>query len=605
MGRAGRVGIVGVLWLVAMSVGEPASAQVNLVGDWTPRYHQDYPDRIPGPELGDYTGLPLTDGARLTADSWDAARLSLREHQCKVHIAPYTYHGPMMFRVSEVRDPNTQQLVAIKNYINTYEQERTIWMDGREHPPAWAPHTWMGFSTGKWQGNILVVYTTHLKQEWIRRNGVSNSDQSTTIEHFIRHGNILTHFIQWTDPVYLTEPYYRSEDFVLAERPGGSWTWPCEYVEEVDRPSTDVPHFLPGKSAFQGNFAWRFDVPVVAARGGAETTYPEYVTKLRSLPKPAKPVPGEPLPPMLPQQPQTRPAPAWESSGDIRSFHVQGNVYLLVGAGANIAVQTGDEGVLVVDTGLPQHAEKVLAAIRKLSDKPIRYIINTQFGPEHVGGNDLIAKAGRTTEGGATTIIANENVLTRMSASVGGQPPPYPTTAWPTSAFFTEEKDLFFNGEPVVLYHVKNGHTDSDILVFFRGSNVVVSGDDFTTSAYPVIDLARGGGVQGVLDGLNRLLDIAVPAHLEEGGTYIVPGHGRVCDEADVLEYRDMMTIVRDRIVDMVSRGMTLQQVQAAMPSLDYDAHYGASTGPWTTAMFVEAIYKSVSKPAATAAARP
>ena len=274
----------------ALAVTAPAFAQVSLVGEWSPRYHEDQPDRIPGPELGDYTGLPLTDGARLAADSWDASRLTLREHQCKVHNGPYILHGPIQFRVSEERDLRTQQLIALHQYLNTYEQERTIWMDGRPHPPEWAPHTWQGFSTGKWEGDILTVYTTHIKQEWVRRNGVPNSEQSTTIEHFIRHGNILSHLIVWTDPVYLSEPLIRSEDFVLQERTAGNWLWPCEYVDEIiDRPHSAVPNYLPGRSPFDGDFAYRYGVPVEAAKGGAETTYPEYQMKLRTLPKPPKP----------------------------------------------------------------------------------------------------------------------------------------------------------------------------------------------------------------------------------------------------------------------------------------------------------------------------
>jgi len=274
----------------ALALAAPASAQVSLVGEWSPRYHEDQPDRIPGPELGDYTGLPLTDGARLAADSWDASRLTLREHQCKVHNGPYILHGPIQFRLSEERDLRTQQLIAIHEYLNTYEQERTIWMDGRAHPPAWAPHTWQGFSTGKWDGDILTVYTTHIKQEWVRRNGVPNSEKSTTVEHFIRHGNILSHLIVWTDPVYLSEPLIRSEEFVLQERTSGNWLWPCEYVDEIlDRPHSAVPNYLPGKSPFEGDFAYRYGVPVEAAKGGAETTYPEYQIKLRALPKPAKP----------------------------------------------------------------------------------------------------------------------------------------------------------------------------------------------------------------------------------------------------------------------------------------------------------------------------
>jgi hypothetical protein len=285
-----RVGLGGLTLTLMMAASATTFAQVSLAGEWSPRYHEDQPDRIPGPELGDYTGLPLTDGARLAADSWNASRLTLREHQCKVHIGPYILHGPIQFRISEEKDLRTQQTLAYQIYLNTYEQERTIWMDGRPHPPEWAPHTFQGFSTGKWEGDILTVYTTHLKQEWIRRNGVANSDQSTMIEHFIRHGNIMTHVVQWTDPVYLTEPLLRSEDFVLNDRGGGNWLWPCEYVDEIaDRPSDVVPHYLPGKSPFRGEFAYKYGIPIEAANGGAETTYPEYLAKLRTLPKPTKP----------------------------------------------------------------------------------------------------------------------------------------------------------------------------------------------------------------------------------------------------------------------------------------------------------------------------
>jgi len=283
-------GLAAVALGAVLAVAAPARAQVSLVGEWSPRYHEDQPDRIPGPELGDYTGLPLTDGARLAADSWDASRLTLREHQCKVHISPYILHGPIQVRMWEEKDPRTQQLVAIQMYLNTYEQDRTIWMDGRAHPPEYAPHTFQGFSTGKWDGDILTVYTTHIKQEWIRRNGVPNSEQSTMIEHFIRHGNIMSHLEIWSDPVYLTEPLIRSEEFVLNERTGGNWLWPCEYVDEiVDRPHSAVPHYLPGKSPFDGDFAYRYGVPVEAAKGGAATTYPEYMAILKTLPKPPKP----------------------------------------------------------------------------------------------------------------------------------------------------------------------------------------------------------------------------------------------------------------------------------------------------------------------------
>jgi hypothetical protein len=277
--------------IAAVLAGVPAPAQVLVSGDWLTLMHEDQPERAQGPDLGDYLGIPINDAARLRAESWDASRLTLQEHQCRVHIVPYIYFGPLQVRIWEEKDPDTQQLIAIKNYISTYEQTRTIWMDGRPHPPEWAPHTWQGFSTGKWEGDILTVYTTHIKQEWIRRNGVPNSEKSTMVEHFIRHGIIMTHLEIWDDPVYLTEPLIRSEDFVLNERTGGNWLWPCEYVDEIaDRSHSAVPHYLPGKSPFLGEFAYKYGIPLEAANGGAETTYPEYQQKLRTLPKPPKPV---------------------------------------------------------------------------------------------------------------------------------------------------------------------------------------------------------------------------------------------------------------------------------------------------------------------------
>jgi hypothetical protein len=277
---------------LAMSAA-PAFAQVDFSGAWASLYHEDLPERLPGPELGDYMGLPVNDAARLRGDSYDADRISVvPEYQCRPHGGDYQMRGLSNMRVDPVLDPVTQQLVAWHTRMGFQEMERTIWMDGRAHPPEWAPHTWQGFSTGKWEGDILTVYTTHIKQEWIRRNGIPNSDRSTMIEHFIRHGNILTHMVQWTDPVNLTEPLLRSEEFVLQERTAGNWLWPCEYVDEVaDRPRGEVPHYLPGKSPYAGDFAWRYGVPLEAAAGGAETMYPEYRDKLRTLPKPTKPAP--------------------------------------------------------------------------------------------------------------------------------------------------------------------------------------------------------------------------------------------------------------------------------------------------------------------------
>ena len=296
--------------------------------------------------------------------------------------------------------------------------------------------------------------------------------------------------------------------------------------------------------------------------------------------------------------------PARNAAAEVSTFKVQGNVYLLVGAGGNIAVQVGDDGVLVVDTGLAQNSEKVLAAIRTLSDKPIRWVLNTHFHPDHTGGNEAIAKAGSKTTGGPAEILAHENVLTRMSAPAGGKASPTPTAAWPTDTYFPGEKDIYFNGEAVMLFHDQAAHTDGDSMVLFRKSDVIAAGDVFVTTSYPFIDQANGGTIQGEINALNHILDLAVPAHQQEGGTFVIPGHGRVCDEADVLEYRDMVTIVRDRIQDMVKRGLTIDQVKAAKPTLDYDRHYGSETGFVTTAGFIEAVFKDLSKPQGKPAVR-
>jgi glyoxylase-like metal-dependent hydrolase (beta-lactamase superfamily II) len=300
-------------------------------------------------------------------------------------------------------------------------------------------------------------------------------------------------------------------------------------------------------------------------------------------------------------------------AGTFPTLKVQGNVSMLVGAGGNIALQIGDDGVLLVDTGTGQAVNQVIATIRALTNKPIRYIINTSADADHVGGNDAIGKLGSTIAGGnvgagagvGAGIIAHENVLNRMSAPTG-KAAPYPTTAWPTDTFVSKQKELYFNGESIQTIY-KPGHTDGDSIVYFRKSDVIVAGELFNTLTFPVIDLARGGGIKGVLNGLNDMLDIAIPKAMQEGGTYIIPGRGRLTDEADLLEYRDMVTIIRDRIQDGVKRGLTLDQVKAGKPTLDYDARWGATSGAWTTDMFIEAVYKDLSKanePAKPAAAK-
>src|SRR5580698_5067087 len=229
MGNLSRALKAAPLFLLATFIPTPAFAQLDLSGSWQPQIQEDQPERLPGPDLVDYLGIPINDAARQWALSWDPDRLGLPEHQCQVHTAAYIYRGPLELRIWEERDPQTQDVVAIRQYTSTYEQNRTIWMDGRPHPPDYAAHTWMGFSTGKWEGNILTVYTTHIKMGWLKRNGLPESDQATMTEHFIRYGpSLMTHVTIINDPVYLTEPVIRTEEFQLNLNGNINWLWPCE-----------------------------------------------------------------------------------------------------------------------------------------------------------------------------------------------------------------------------------------------------------------------------------------------------------------------------------------------------------------------------------------
>jgi cyclase len=303
------------------------------------------------------------------------------------------------------------------------------------------------------------------------------------------------------------------------------------------------------------------------------------------------------------------PAPAAPPPAELHTVHVQGKVWMIVGAGGNIAVQVGDQGVLVVDTGLTQNATRVLAAIRELAGdrKVIRYVINTHMHPDHTGGNEVIRKAGETIMGGnvgnddirgqqGATVFANENANFHM-IEPDAQGKSFPRELWATETIAADRYDIFFNGEAIQMVHPHNSHTDGDLIVYFRNSDVIVAGDIYINTVYPIIDLAHGGGINGVLDGLNDMIDIAVPEDKQEGGTVIIPGHGRLADEADIVEVRDMATIIRDRIQDLIAQGKTLEQVKEAKPTLDYDGRYGAATGFWTTDKFIEAVYKTLSQP--------
>lgn len=294
------------------------------------------------------------------------------------------------------------------------------------------------------------------------------------------------------------------------------------------------------------------------------------------------------------------------AAGEIQVLPVQGNVHVLIGAGANITVQAGDQGVLLVDTGTAAMSGKVLAAIASISKRPLRYVINTTEGEDHTGGNEKIAPTGEIVpfrepdytagpQGALDTHRASVISFLTVFQRMAEQKPPRPEGAWPDNTYSSPQKRLYFNDEPVMIIHMP-ANTDGNSIVFFRKSDVVSSGDLLDLTEFPTIDLKAGGSIQAIVDSLNRLIDITVPSANAQGGTLVIPGHGRISDHAEVVYYRDMVTIIRDRIQEMIKKGMTLDQVKAARLTRDYDARYGKQTGPWTTDMFIEAAYRSLSK---------
>jgi len=296
----------------------------------------------------------------------------------------------------------------------------------------------------------------------------------------------------------------------------------------------------------------------------------------------------------------------------LHTMHVQGKVYMVVGDGGNITVQVGDDGVFLVDTGTAAQAPALIAEIKKIAGaQPIRWILNTTLDGDHIGGNVALKQAGDQIVAGnfagqvgqreGAAIIGRQELLDWMSAPTGsGSDTLAPSGAWPTEAYTESHDDYFFNGEAVMAIHSPAGHTAGDSMVFFRKSDVLVAGDVFLETTFPVIDTKHGGTINGILDGLNQIIDITVPDHQEEGGTLVITGHGRLCDEADVVDYRDMLTVIRDRVQDMIRKGMTVDQVVAAGPAQDYAQRYGATSGPWTTTQFVQAVYQTL-KPAVAA----
>jgi cyclase len=625
----------------------------NIAGEW--RLDNNERDTSSQAPLGDYTGIPFNDAGRLRSDTTPESIWGTLEYQCRPHSAPHQWRGLGGASILVEQDPLTRA-PSVYHFQFMRSLDRPVFMDGRPHPPAYAPHSWTGFSTGEWIGNTLKITTTHLKDGFLRRGGPQTTDMYAMTEFLTRHDDILTIVTVIDDPIYQDQPYVHSTTYtydphnrVNMETCNGS------FAENGGTDRHYVPHFLPGENAdaltewitkgglitggARNPAAAEDWVPLIAARGGLKTLYPEYRSTLNgsvavealAVPASRSAVSAEKM--IAAQSPR---------DGQVHVLPVQGNVYMLVADGTNITASLGPDGVTLVNTGAAQMSDKVLAAVAELARRivapaaanacygahcpgrwgwsspyinavitspspapPIRYVINTSASPDYSGGNATIATSGSNTRSGGfgaavetvegAAVLAHENVLGRLSTPPRGGTAP-PAAALPTVTYFDEFYKLpaFFNGEAVIVYHAPEANTDGDSYVYFRRSDVISAGDLFSTVSYPMIDVAGGGTVQGVIRGLNAILDLAVAEYRSQGGTWIVPGHGRLSDTADVASYRNMLVIIRDRVQNLIEKGLTLEQVQAARPSMDFDGRYGSATGPWTTEMFIEAVYRSL-----------
>jgi glyoxylase-like metal-dependent hydrolase (beta-lactamase superfamily II) len=632
---------------VATAVSFRVSAQgggarpPDIAGEWRLDSNED-----PGqPPLADYLGLALNEAGRLRADTTPESIWGTPEYQCRPHSAPHQWRGVGGARILKDLDPISREIVGYRvQFMRSLD--RPIFVDGRPHPPAWAPHSWSGFSTGEWIGQTLKVTTTHLKDGYLRRGGPQTSDMLTMTEYITRHDDVLSILQVVDDPIYLDEPYVLSITYTYDPNAGPA-TENCSgssFAENGGRDRHWVPHFLPGQNSGIGEFlktqSW---IPFEPIRGGVKTIYPEYRAVLaksatvNTLTVPVSKTANDVARRIADQSPR---------DGQVHVMPVQGNVYILIADGTNITASVGRDGIAIVNTGSAQMTDKVLAALTELARsvvsppatntcfgancpgmpswsspyfnavvasprpaRPIRYIINTSAAPEHVGGNEKLAASANFRRAGgaggfgsavreigtAATIVAHDGVLTAMSTPAN-RAAAAPEAAWPVDTFFDAFYKLseYVNGEPVILYHAKAANTDSDSFVFFRHSEVIAAGNLFSTISYPLVDTTNGGTIQGVIDGLNQILDLSVAEYRSQGGTWIVPGRGRLSDTADVASYRNMLVMIRDRIRDLKKQGKTLEQVKAARPTLDFDGRYGATTGPWTTNMFIEAVYKTL-----------
>jgi glyoxylase-like metal-dependent hydrolase (beta-lactamase superfamily II) len=583
-----------------------AANLTDITGDWNQPgaagfggVFEDTVDRGAGPDQGDFAGFPLNDAGRYKAQAFSPEWLTVPEHQCLLHPLAYGDRGPGAMGIVKIYDSVTQRVLAYKVFGN-YSLARTIWMDGRPHPGPNALHTFEGFSTGKWVGDKLVVETTHLKTGYTRRNGTPSSDEASMVHYYVRHDGYLTVISALNDPAYYDEPLVRSVDFRIDPKANtqitefggfanggpGSTFYKCTGVDEVSVDVGFVPHFIPGQEhTLLETFSKTYDVPAEASFGGADTMYPEYLAKLPQLGgyQPGK---AESLV-TIPSHSVIKPKAAPRDT-TVTSQHVGGQVWLVSAGGHNVAVQIGDEGIMVVDPGPAELGPAVLAEIRKLGgNKPVREIVQTSSDMSRIGATGIVGTP-VLAGGQRPAIIAHESVGLRLGTSKAA------SELIPYDTFYRGKRSIFFNGEPVEIIHVPAAHSDGDVIVFFRKSDVVVTGAVMPGVTYPEIDLANGGSIQGTVDALNRILGITVAEWREEGGTMMIPAMGHIYDLGDAAEYRDMVTIVRDRVADAVARGLTLEQLRAENLTRDYDVLYGRLLGPGSTAAFLEATYRSI-----------
>jgi len=581
--------IIAAVFCVACAQGK---AQIDITGMWVPVSRNQDGDGL----IGDGVGVPLTEDGRKRADSWSPEEFNMAEWVCRPHAWDYSLEARhSQIRFWPVVDRPTQDLIAYHGHITMQGQESVIWMDGRPRPPRDALHTWSGFTTGELEGDTLVTTTTHLKESYFRRYGLMRSDQATVRTYWQRIGNYLQATVFIYDPVYLSEPHVRSSLLWVSDPGYVMAPYPCEEATETVIGRGQVAHYLPGRNplpSLDPTSTDAFGTPYSARLGGARTMYPEYIETMRETS-------GRAAEPTLSAPP----------AGQVQAMPVRDNIYMLVGAGGNVTAQVGEDGVLLDDTGSADMAKETLAAVRTIGDGPLRYIINTTEGRDYAGGNGTIAASGETipfrdfdtglggTVHGAlgnqrASVVAHLNVFFHM-ASAESDGLTAAEDDWPDNTYSTPWKRVYFNGEPVVITH-RIANTDGNSVVLFRNSNVVSAGGLLDLTRFPYINPEAGGSIQGVVDSLNYLISITAPALASEGGTLVIPGRGRLADHADVAYYRDMVTVIRDRVAVMIQQGRSLEEIKASDATQGYNARYGRNSGAWTTEMFVEAAYRSL-----------